>query len=133
MFSYTGRKKKGGREMTGKRGCPAKEAIPFFGEALVYKKKKMGKRGLGTMLHICSRSEDEAVTKQTLTALVALHTRAEGTPDLPFLNPKKKIFEAVQPEFQTTDECVATYKGAPWTVEGKGVCTCKSMKNASIK
>lgn len=56
-----------------------------------------------------------------------------GVADEPFLNPKKKIFEAVQPEFVTTAEFVATYKGAPWTVAGKGVCKVQSMANANIK
>jgi aminoacyl tRNA synthase complex-interacting multifunctional protein 1 len=57
----------------------------------------------------------------------------DGAADEPHLNPKKKVFEAVQPDFLTTAELVATYKGAPWTVAGKGVCTAKSMANANIK
>lgn len=60
-------------------------------------------------------------------------TRIAGSADEPFLNPKKKIFEAVQPDFLTTDERVATYKGAHWTVEGKGVCTARTMTKAPIK
>ncbi len=31
------------------------------------------------------------------------------------LNPKKKVWETVQPEFSTTDDCVAVYKGVPFT------------------
>lgn len=57
-------------------------------------------------------------------------------PDKPadkVLNPKKKIFEKVAPDFLTNDEGVATYKGVPWVVEGKGVCKAATMKNSHIK
>jgi hypothetical protein len=39
-----------------------------------------------------------------------------GVPDA-VLNPKKKIFEAVQPELKTNGDLVATYKGCPFTVK----------------
>lgn len=42
-----------------------------------------------------------------------------GEPDKE-LNPKKKIWEQIQPDLHTNDECVATYKGAPFEVKGKG-------------
>lgn len=38
-----------------------------------------------------------------------------------------------QPDLKTNGECVACYKGVPFTIEGKGVCTVKSMKGAPIK
>lgn len=55
-----------------------------------------------------------------------------GKPD-GVLNPKKKIFEQVQPELHTDDGCVATYKGTPFTVAGKGVCRAASFSNCGIK
>ncbi|OWK06864.1 AIMP1, partial [Cervus elaphus hippelaphus] len=36
-----------------------------------------------------------------------------GEPDKE-LNPKKKIWEQIQPDLYTNDVCVATYKGAPF-------------------
>ncbi|KAL5484687.1 hypothetical protein EMCRGX_G021227 [Ephydatia muelleri] len=55
-----------------------------------------------------------------------------GAPDTQ-LNPKKKIFEQVQPELRVSEEGVACYCGVPFTVEGKGVCQVASMKNSAIK
>eukprot|EP00035_Acanthoeca_spectabilis_P035401 m.34409 g.34409 ORF g.34409 m.34409 type:complete len:275 (-) comp7317_c0_seq1:6438-7262(-) len=46
---------------------------------------------------------------------------------------KKKILEQLLPDLKTDDKCVACYKGVPFTVEGKGVCTVKSAKDAFIK
>ncbi|KAM8926037.1 LOW QUALITY PROTEIN: aminoacyl tRNA synthase complex-interacting multifunctional protein 1-like [Lycaon pictus] len=48
------------------------------------------------------------------------------------LNPKK-IWEQIQPDLYTNDECVATYKGAPFEVKGKGVCRAQTMTNSGIK
>lgn len=55
-----------------------------------------------------------------------------GEPDKE-LNPKKKIWEQIQPDLHTNDECVATYKGAPFEVKGKGVCRAQTMANSGIK
>ncbi|XP_049642899.1 aminoacyl tRNA synthase complex-interacting multifunctional protein 1 [Suncus etruscus] len=49
------------------------------------------------------------------------------------LNPKKKIWEQIQPDLYTNGECVATYKGAPFEVKGKGVCRAQTMANSGIK
>ncbi|XP_026524447.1 aminoacyl tRNA synthase complex-interacting multifunctional protein 1 isoform X2 [Notechis scutatus] len=49
------------------------------------------------------------------------------------LNPKKKIWEQIQPDLQTNDQCIATYKGVPFEVKGKGVCRALSMANSGIK
>lgn len=49
------------------------------------------------------------------------------------LNPKKKIWEQIQPNLHTNDECVATYKGVPFEVKGKGVCRASTMANSGIK
>ncbi|XP_013006049.1 aminoacyl tRNA synthase complex-interacting multifunctional protein 1 isoform X2 [Cavia porcellus] len=55
-----------------------------------------------------------------------------GEPDKE-LNPKKKIWEQIQPDLYTRDDCVATYKGAPFEVKGKGVCRAQTMANSGIK
>ncbi|KAF0884101.1 AIMP1 protein, partial [Crocuta crocuta] len=55
-----------------------------------------------------------------------------GEPDKE-LNPKKKIWEQIQPDLCTNDDCVATYKGVPFEVKGKGVCRAQTMTNSGIK
>ncbi|XP_028272665.1 aminoacyl tRNA synthase complex-interacting multifunctional protein 1a isoform X2 [Parambassis ranga] len=55
-----------------------------------------------------------------------------GEPDKE-LNPKKKVWEQVQPDLRTDDLCVATYKGAAFEVSGKGVCKAQTMNNSGIK
>ncbi|CAM6087122.1 unnamed protein product [Calypogeia fissa] len=55
----------------------------------------------------------------------------EGHPD-ELLNPKKKIWEAVQPDLHTTDDLVAVYKEAPFTTTA-GVCTVSSIKSGAIR
>ena len=55
-----------------------------------------------------------------------------GTPDAQ-LNPKKKVFEQVQPDFLVNEEGVATYRGIPFTVVGKGVCRAATMRGTGIK
>nr|XP_002128682.2 aminoacyl tRNA synthase complex-interacting multifunctional protein 1 [Ciona intestinalis] len=56
----------------------------------------------------------------------------DGEPDS-MLNPKKKVFEKIQPDLNTDNNCVACYRGVPFTIKGKGVCKVKTMKNSSIK
>ncbi|XP_076003943.1 aminoacyl tRNA synthase complex-interacting multifunctional protein 1a [Genypterus blacodes] len=55
-----------------------------------------------------------------------------GEPDKE-LNPKKKVWEEIQPDLRTDDQCVATYKGAAFEVAGKGVCKAQTMSNSGIK
>ncbi|XP_019956859.1 aminoacyl tRNA synthase complex-interacting multifunctional protein 1a isoform X1 [Paralichthys olivaceus] len=55
-----------------------------------------------------------------------------GEPDKE-LNPKKKVWEQVQPDLRTDGQCVATYKGAAFEVDGKGVCKAQTMSNSGIK
>ncbi|KAM6940048.1 aminoacyl tRNA synthase complex-interacting multifunctional protein 1a [Xenentodon cancila] len=55
-----------------------------------------------------------------------------GDPDKE-LNPKKKVWEQVQPDLRTDDQCVATYKGAAFEVADKGVCKAQTMSNSGIK
>lgn len=55
-----------------------------------------------------------------------------GEPDKE-LNPKKKVWEQVQPDLRTDEQCVAKYKGAAFEVAGKGVCKAQTMSNSGIK
>ncbi|CAI8039130.1 Aminoacyl tRNA synthase complex-interacting multifunctional protein 1 [Geodia barretti] len=55
-----------------------------------------------------------------------------GPPDAQ-LNPKKKVFEQVQPNFLVNEEGVATYRGIPFAVDGKGVCRAATMRGTGIK
>ncbi|KAM3864964.1 aminoacyl tRNA synthase complex-interacting multifunctional protein 1a [Diretmus argenteus] len=55
-----------------------------------------------------------------------------GEPDKE-LNPKKKVWEQVQPDLRTDSQCVATYKGAAFEITGKGVCKAQTMNNSGIK
>lgn len=55
-----------------------------------------------------------------------------GQPDAQ-LNPKKKVFEQIQPDFLVNEEGVATYRGIPFTVPSKGVCRAATMRGTGIK
>ncbi|XP_068126756.1 aminoacyl tRNA synthase complex-interacting multifunctional protein 1 isoform X2 [Hyperolius riggenbachi] len=55
-----------------------------------------------------------------------------GEPDKE-LNPKKKTWEQIQPDLLTNEECVATYKGVPFEVKGKGVVKAQTMSRSGIK
>nr|CAD7441385.1 unnamed protein product [Timema bartmani] len=59
----------------------------------------------------------------------------EGYPRVPdpVLNPKKKIFETVAPDLKTDHEGVATYKGSPFTVPGKGVVKAFTLFGVNVK
>eukprot|EP00803_Ostreobium_quekettii_P011625 evm.model.scf_2551.2 EVM.evm.TU.scf_2551.2 scf_2551:3680-5483(+) len=54
-----------------------------------------------------------------------------GEPD-DVLNPKKKVFEAVQPDFATNGDRVACYNGTPF-MTSKGPCTVATIVGGSIK
>lgn len=55
-----------------------------------------------------------------------------GEPDKE-LNPKKKVWEQIQPDLRTDGQCVATYKGSAFEITGKGVCKAQTMSNSGIK
>lgn len=55
-----------------------------------------------------------------------------GEPD-PLLNPKKKIWEQIQPDLRVNEEGLATYKGKPWIIEGKGMFKAATMRDSIIK
>jgi len=48
------------------------------------------------------------------------------------LNPKKKIFEKIQPHFATTEDCIATWKGIPFTTS-QGPCKVASIRGGTIR
>ena len=56
----------------------------------------------------------------------------EGEP-APECNTKNKIFDAVAPDLKTNDSLVATYKGVPMEIKGKGVIKAPTLKNVQIK
>ena len=59
----------------------------------------------------------------------------DGFPRVPdsVLNPKKKIFETVAPDLKINNDRLATYKGALWTVPGKGNISAHSLIGVNIK
>lgn len=54
-----------------------------------------------------------------------------GEPDK-VLKPKEKVFELIQPDLKTNDDCIACFKEQPF-LTSKGECTVKSIANGSIK
>jgi methionyl-tRNA synthetase len=54
-----------------------------------------------------------------------------GEPD-DVLNPKKKIWESVQPDLHTASDRVAQYKDVPFTTSS-GICTVETIANGGIK
>jgi len=54
-----------------------------------------------------------------------------GEPDKE-LNPKQKVWEAIQPELLTTEDCTAVWKGIPFKTSG-GVLKVKSIAKGTIK
>ncbi|XP_075005818.1 aminoacyl tRNA synthase complex-interacting multifunctional protein 1 isoform X3 [Calonectris borealis] len=70
--------------------------------------------------------------RQSLVPIKVFVLRLAGDPEKE-LNPKKKIWEQIQPDLHTNDQCVATYKGVPFEVKGKGVCRAETMANSGIK
>lgn len=73
-------------------------------------------------------SELNVLSLQCFTTLVLLL----GEPDKQ-MNPKKKIWETIQPELRVNGECVATYKGCPFSISGKGVCMAPGCAGSPIK
>jgi len=47
------------------------------------------------------------------------------------LNPKKKLWEGVQPTLNTSPECVVRFKELPFTTS-EGPCTVKSIANGAV-
>lgn len=68
----------------------------------------------------------------TLCVRLTGDTLSSGPPDEQ-LNPKKKVWEQIQPDLYTDENKVATYKGTPFKVEGKGICVAPTLPNVPIK
>ncbi|KAL4640469.1 aminoacyl tRNA synthase complex-interacting multifunctional protein 1 [Arapaima gigas] len=85
---------------------------------------------------MCASSPDKVeILDPPPTAVPGDRITFQGFPGEPDkeLNPKKKVWEQVQPDLRTNDQCVATYKGVPFQVAGKGVCKAQTMTNSGIK
>ena len=54
-----------------------------------------------------------------------------GEPD-EVLNPKKKVWETLQPELHTNSELVALFKDSPFTTSA-GVCKVSSIADGTIR
>ena len=54
-----------------------------------------------------------------------------GEPD-DILNPKKKIWETIQPDLHTSADLVAQYKDVPFTTSS-GICKVESIASGGIK
>lgn len=51
----------------------------------------------------------------------------------PNITPKKNIFEVISPHLKVNQGKIATFKGIPWNVGGKGPATTCTIINANIK
>ena len=49
------------------------------------------------------------------------------------MNIALQVWETVQPDLLTDASGVATYKGSPFMVPGKGVCKSQTLKGSPIK
>jgi len=85
---------------------------------------------------MCASTPDKVeILSPPATAIPGDLVEVEGYPRTPegIMNPKKKIFETVQPDLKTNDKKEATYKGALWVVPGKGTVTTATLTNVPIK
>lgn len=85
---------------------------------------------------MCASSPDKVeILDPPIGAIPGDRVTFQGFPGEPDkeLNPKKKVWEQVQPDLLTDAQCVATYKGAAFEVAGKGVCKAQTMSNSGIK
>ena len=96
-------------------------------------------RGIESQAMVLAASNDDHSKVELLTppAECAIGERitfkgCDGEPVLPFMPPKKKIWEAVQPDFHTNDKCVALYKDLTFDTK-HGPCTVATIKNGGIK
>lgn len=93
---------------------------------LLCNRKPVKMRGVVSQAMVMCASSPEKVE-----ILAPPNGSVPGEPDKE-LNPKN-IWEQMQPDLFTNDECVAIYKGAPFEVKGKGVCRVQTMTNSGIK
>ena len=67
-----------------------------------------------------------------LRPLFTCPPRPAGSPDEQ-LNPKKKVWEVVQPELSTDEQRPACYRGQPLRTGSGGVCTVRSVAGGTIR
>lgn len=86
----------------------------------------------GTKVELVEPPTDKAQPGQR----VYFEGYADGTPDA-ILNPKKKVWETIQPGLKTTDAFQASYRSPEGTVHllrtDHGVCTVQTVANATIR
>jgi len=88
------------------------------------------------MIMCASSPEKVEILEVPETAEIGDRVRCDGFPGEPDaqLNPKKKIWEQIQPDLNVGDDGVARYKTSGlFTVVGKGLCSAPSMKNCMVK
>ncbi|KAL3506428.1 hypothetical protein ACH5RR_031810 [Cinchona calisaya] len=88
------------------------------------------------MVLCASNSEDNKVELVEPPEGAAVGERVKfpgfgGSPD-DVLNPKKKVWETVQPDLHTDKELIACYKGVPFTTSA-GVCKVMSINEGKIR
>uniref|UniRef100_A0A3Q3IE63 tRNA-binding domain-containing protein n=1 Tax=Monopterus albus TaxID=43700 RepID=A0A3Q3IE63_MONAL len=91
---------------------------------------------LSQAMVMCASSPDKVeILDAPIGAVPGDRVTFQGFPGEPDkeLNPKKKVWEQIQPDLRTDSQCVAAYKGAAFEVPGKGVCKAQTMSNSEIK
>ncbi|XP_037621758.1 aminoacyl tRNA synthase complex-interacting multifunctional protein 1-like [Sebastes umbrosus] len=91
---------------------------------------------LSQAMLMCASSPDKVeILKPPSGAAPGDRVTFQGFPGEPDkeLNPKKKVWELIQPDLRTDGQCVATYKGSAFEVAGKGVCKAQTMSDSEIK
>lgn len=68
-------------------------------------------------------------------AVIGERVVCEGYPGEPDeqLNAKKKIWEQIRPDLAVRDDGIPAYKGAAFTIVGKGVCKAPTLTNCIVK
>lgn len=85
---------------------------------------------------MCASSPDKVETLEIPSgAVIGERVICEGYPGEADaqLNPKKKVWEGIQKDLHVRADGVASYKGAAFTVTGKGTCTAPTMRDCIIK
>jgi len=87
------------------------------------------------MIMCASSPEKVEILQIPVGAAIGERVICEGFPGEPDaqLNPKKKIWEQIQPDLNVGSNGVPAYKGGAFTVVGKGFCTAPSMRNCMVK
>ncbi len=79
----------------------------------------MGFRSVGKCARVCGRGW-------------AGRFAAAGEPDLPHLNPKKKIWEKLQPDLRVDADGRCVWKAVPFTTSAGAVMASPETKNGGI-